>query len=499
MAEGTAPAIESPGWWLARLLKQLRARHTDMQLWDSYYRGKQPLAFASDKFREAFGDRFPAFTSNFCSLVVDGTSERLEVSGFRFGAPENDAKVWEIWQANELDAHSQLAHTEALIKGASYALVEPAVAGGIPTITIEDGLEAIVERNPRRPTERRAGLKAWVDDEGHVLAYVYLPDAIAKYRSRRPMGDRPLMAWPDQDWLTWSVDNFEPWQPQGEDWPLRNALGVVPLVELPNRPRLGRYGQSEVEPIRSNQDAVNKYRCDALIASEFAAFPQRYLLNYETATDPETGRAKEPFRAAIDRLWTVPPPDPDEEGNAGPTPVMGQFAAASLEPYERMITLEVGHISSISRMPYTALLGNPQSVPASAESTKASEAGLIRKLGRSELFLGQGWEAVIRVALLAMESNLAKVPVAETRWVDEETRNEAVRTDAVVKLHQEGIIDDEVAWEMAGLTRAQIDHMRAAKVAAEEAGAEAAPPPNPPGPTLVPAPTGPRMSATAGR
>lgn len=513
------PEEGAPEWVALRLLEQLEARQADYQLWNAYYEGRQPLSFASDKFRDAFGARFPAFTSNFCELVVNGTTERLEVAGFRFGSKDANATVWDdLWQANDLDALSQQAHQEALIKGTAYALVEPRPDG--PVVTIEDACDAIVSCDPRSRRERLAGLKRWIDDSGRLVVYLYLPTEIYKFRSRSKWqpewggwwlpgqgGGPPTPTaipatgatpeWAARGWGMWTAASFEPLVLPGEEWPLPNRLRVVPLVELPNRPRLKLGGQSEIKPIRSNQDAVNKYRCDALIASEFAAFPQRYLLNYEPERDPETGRAREPFRAAIDHLWTVPPPDPDNPD--APEPKIGQFPQASLEPYQSMIHLEVGHIAAISRMPYHELLQSESANPPSAEQTKSSEAGLTRKVGRTQVFLGEGWEELMRVGLLALEHPAAKYRQAETVWVDSETRNEAVRTDAVVKLHGAGIIDDELAWEMAGLTKAQTDALRERK----EAAAAEAPPEPPPGAQpsngaagpaeLVPAPTGPRM------
>lgn len=495
-----APEVGSPQWWLLRLLRKLHGRVADLNRWDAYYRGDQPLAFASSKFRESFGERFPAFSSNFCELVVNGTAERLEVAGFRFGSEAANRAAWDIWQQNDMDANSQLAHQEALIKGMAYALVEPDEGG--PIITIEDGCDAIVATDPKSRKRRLAGLKRWIDDKGQLVVYLYLPDALYKYTTKAKWTDEfsrwyfAPIPWEDgYEFRLWGAAEFVPLEVPGEEWPVPNPLKVVPLIELPNRPRLKLGGQSEIAAIRSNQDAVNKYRTDALIASEFAAFPQRYLLNFEPETDAETGRAKEPFKAAIDRLWTVPPPDPDNPD--APEAKFGQFEAASLEPYVRMIELEVGHIGSISRMPYHELLASPTSVPPSAESIKSSEAGLVRKVGRIETFLGEGWEEVLRTSFLATESPAAKVQGAETVWLDSETRNEAVRTDAVVKLHGAGIIDDELAWEMAGLTRAQIEALRdRLERAAKAAAAEPPPPPPTPG-EVVPAPTGPQMGPYA--
>ena len=178
----TAPA-GSPEWWLARLLARLDARRTDLETFEAYYDGHQPLAFASQKFRDAFGSRFREFSSNFMSLVVDAPGERLEVQGFRFRDAEGDADIWRrIWQENDLDAGSQLAHTEALMKGVAYAIVEPS-PDGTPVVTVEDPLDCVVEVAPKDRRERVAALKRWVDDEGHLVAYLHLPDAVFKYRS----------------------------------------------------------------------------------------------------------------------------------------------------------------------------------------------------------------------------------------------------------------------------------------------------------------------------
>jgi hypothetical protein len=144
-----APA-GSPEWWLARLLARLEARRADLETFEAYYDGHQPLAFASQKFRDAFGTRFREFSSNFCALVVDAPGERLEVQGFRFGDAEGDEDLWRrVWQANDLDAGSQLVHTEALMKGVAYALVEPgtqlAVCAALLTIWQRSGHDDALE------------------------------------------------------------------------------------------------------------------------------------------------------------------------------------------------------------------------------------------------------------------------------------------------------------------------------------------------------------------
>lgn len=424
----------SPAWWIPRLIRRMDARAPAMLAWDAYYRGDQPLAFASSKFREAFGGRFKAFSSNFCALVVDGTRERMEIIGFTFPSKRATQRAWKVWQDNDMDGQSQIAHTEALIKGIAYALVEPSILGASPRITIEDGLDAITESDPRDRRIRRAGLKRWKDDEGHLIVFLYTPGFVWKLRSAAP-------------WISGNTGKIplEPFPEDGEQWPLRNVLGVVPLIPLPNRPRLKPpdAGQSEIDPVMSNQDAINKYRADALVAAEFAAFRQRWVTGLDIPEDPETGKPIEPFKAAVDRLWVVPPPDPEDPNP--PTTQFGEFEATDLAPYQSMIESEVGAMSSISRMPYHYLLGQPQSVPPSGESLKSSEAGLVKKVETAMIHFGEGWEETVRLALLALGEGTARDRMARTEWADPETKNEGVRADASVKLFSAGIISREEA------------------------------------------------------
>jgi hypothetical protein len=60
-------------------------------------------------------------------LVVESSVERLKVQGFRFGKSvfEADDDAWAIWQENDLDAESDMAHTEAVKLGEAYWLVAP--------------------------------------------------------------------------------------------------------------------------------------------------------------------------------------------------------------------------------------------------------------------------------------------------------------------------------------------------------------------------------------
>ncbi len=270
-----------------------------------------------------------------------------------------------------------------------------------------------------------------------------------------------------------------------EPWPLPNPLGVVPVVPLPNRPRLsGRSwsvtgvpvrldGRSEIAAVMSNQDAINKYRADALVASEFAAFRQRWAIGIDIPVDPETGRPIEPFKPAVDRLWTFPRPDPEDPNQAFPQ--VGEFAATDLLPYKLMIETEVGHISSICRIPYHFFLGQPQAIPPSGESLKSSRGrASCARSGASRSTWARAGRRSCACACWPWATPGASIRSAETIWRDPETQNEAVRTDAVLKQFQAGVIDLESAQEQLGYSPEQVRQMRERRQAARARDGSAA-------------------------
>ena len=221
------------------------------------------------------------------------------------------------------------------------------------------------------------------------------------------------------------------------------------------------------------------------------AFPQRWAINIDIPVDPDTGQPIAPFKPGVDNLWAMRRPDPDEVAEYGdkvPSPSFGQFPAADLRPYIEMIREEVGQMASISRTPYHYLLGEPTSVPPSGESLKSSEAPLVKKIGAQAIHFGEGWEETMRVALIAAGQGSKARTDGETIWADPETRNEAARTDSILKQYDAGLLPDEFALEELGYSQQQIERIsgiRAQERADREAEA-AAEPPEPPDPVVEP-------------
>lgn len=428
---GNPDDIGSVGFWLNRLSQRMLTRNGPMQLYMNYYVGNHrfgPLAF---RIKMLMGSYFERINVNYCEKVVDTLVERLEVTGFRTTAgQETDDGAWKIWQRNAMDQEFAKGLRQGAVKSEFSLSVWPNKKGEA-RIRVEDPMLMIVATEPENRRERRAALKRWYDvDYGKWLATLYMPDAIYKFEAYSSPGDPSVQQFWEQEYWT-QLSPWQTWIPRlsaGRDWIVPNDYGVVPVIPFPNKPDLLGVGTSELRNVVPIQDKINKLNFDLLLASEFAAFPQKWITNFNLERDPNTGEIKEPFKIAVDSLVTAPPPEAGE-----PEAKFGEFAAADLKNWITPLDNCLQQIAVISSLPPHVLLGNSGVFP-SGESLRAAETGLTQKARDKQRDDSEPLEEVMRLAAL-MEKNdsLANSDELETIWRDPETRVLAATMDAITK------------------------------------------------------------------
>ncbi|MBA3781192.1 MAG: phage portal protein [Nocardioides sp.] len=406
----------SPEWWMKRLYKQLVDRRPEIDFYNDYYTGNHPLPWVAPQARDEFRRIVQMTRSNYMGLVIDATTERLAIEGFRFGSDATaDEDTWRIYQANNLDADSDMAWLEALICKVSYFHVAPnPKVAETPHIWVEHASQATVEHTPgTNRRHRAASLKVWDDDwtqEIHATLQLEADGGrIYKFRAQRPKsGITPRNP-------QWTERDVRGEQGNGLR---KNPLGVVSMVEVPNNPRLLAGGVSELYDLTDSQDRVNKTLFDRLQTQEFGVDPQKWAKAFPDEDDDGNPNVVEFGR---NRMVTT---------NVAET-AFGNFAVAPLDPYSNAKREDVKDIASRSRTPAQYLLGEMSNV--NGETLKASESGLVSKVRQRMRPFGEAAEETMRIARRAAGLSSDGDSRMETLWKDPQYRTEGERTDAIVK------------------------------------------------------------------
>jgi hypothetical protein len=431
----------SPEWWLGSLERKLLQRQSEMQKMNDYFEGCGPLPFVTrahlPKIRNEFRQMLEDSRANFMGLVVDATKQRLRVDGFRLSASSDEAAdqaSWATWQANQMDSESQIAFTEALVKGMSYLSVWlPPDGSEFASIAVEDPLQTIVGYEPG--TRRRAAaLKVWKDEwTGTDRANVYLPSGIFKFEAAGSeiggatvSGNESTFGGPTTPvQRTSGLPSAPRWKPlPAPDDFVENPLGVVPIVALRNRPRLLHEGESEISSVYRIQDQINGFLFLLALAGYMGAHRQRWAIGIPLYD--EDNKALEPFDVAVDKLWAT----------ENPNAKFGDFEQTSLDGYLKAIDQKVQHIAITTFTPKHFLL--PEGQEPSGDAIKGAEAGLVKKVQDKQVTFGEGLEEAMRLA--RRFEGEGDTPVdSEILWADAQIRTEAEVTDAAIKRFQVGL------------------------------------------------------------
>lgn len=438
---------------LEKLVDELAKRQNDtdrgygVDTLTKAYDGDFRLHYASSDFREFFADRYTRFSDNWCGIVADAPHERLEVTGIRLPDEKSgDKSLWAAWLRNDADALSDLAFLDAIVAKRSYALVwgnEDDEA----SITWEHPSQAIVGYDPETRA-RRAGAKVWADDD-FEFATLYLPDEVWKFQRARVRSSLDLP--------THLTDGA--WELRAEGV-IDNPLGKVPLVEIPNRPRLMGEPHSDITAALAMQHAVNLFWAEMFAVADEATLGQRILIGGEMPKVPilnESGEivGERPIdlkKLRRDNLLWI-------EGD-GSNIKPWQWDAAKLDVFTNVIEIMVGHIAAQTRTPAHYLLIGGTIANVSGDAMKALETGLVKRTEEKTQHFGRGVRDVFELVALAEgdRGKAASVRSAKVLWKDIENRSDAQRADALAKKKEIGY-PLRYLLEQDGLPPAEIDRV----------------------------------------
>jgi hypothetical protein len=256
-------------------------------------------------------------------------------------------------------------------------------------------------------------------------------------------------------------EELKRWRPRemgDEPNPQPNPMGVVPMVELPNRPMLADDPLSDVSGVVAMQDAINLLWAQLFTASDYASFPQRIVLGAERPMIPVLNSAGEVVgerpvdieKFAVDRVLFF----------TGDDVKVAEWTSANLDAYTSVIEVAVGHIAAQTRTPQHYLIGKMANL--SGDALIAAETGLVKRVEEKQLWYGQALREMFALIALA-QGNQAKgkaLRAGQVLWADTESRSQSQLADALLKLKQIGFPFEFLALRY-GLTPAEVTDLLA--------------------------------------
>lgn len=373
-----------------------------------YYEGEQLLVFGIELFRSIFGDSFDKFHSNWCEVVVDALTDRLEVEGIILENEEQQSEtsqsIWNVFRNNDIDEQQEDLHEGFAVEGRAYAIVwpDPELQARIDFQPAQNVIIRYSDDDWRLPV---AAIKRWITADGDIRVTVYTPEAVYKFHEGRetptPTVVRSQTAGTGPG--AWSLQEL---RFPNEPWPLPNPMGIVPVVEFNNRKG------SELKNMIPLQDAINYLAVTSLGASAYAAFPQ-WVMN-TSATQPTGG-----WKNLPGQVWQIPN-ILDSDGKALPFH-MGQFQPGSVTQYRDLVEMFLQHAALTSKTPVRMFFqsdrGGRGDAP-SGDSLIIDDEPLLDKVEKRQQRLGNAWMRVAKLVALAANITTVDEFRGETLWKD---------------------------------------------------------------------------------
>jgi hypothetical protein len=256
---------------------------------------------------------------------------------------------------------------------------------------------------------RVAALRRWQEGE-RVCANLYRPDGIFKFVASDGAAQQGQ----------WSRR-----QVPGEEWPLFNPYGVVPVVEIPVNRKLkpGAFGYARGEYAHSVGllDRINLLTFLGLVVALWMGFPLRGLIGDKILRDDD-GNTIPPFENKPDSVVQIEDPQAKTF----------EFQAADRKNLS--IFAELDQLAVVTKTPrhYFPLEQGMSNL--SAEAIMASEGAMHAANTSHKASTGEGFEETLRVAGRMLPDAVDLSPRAELMWHDHQARSLAERGDAASKL-----------------------------------------------------------------
>ena len=306
---------------LEKAFEALNAKQKPYNKLFAYYEGDQPLSYmSSSRMSKIFDGLDGYFSQNWCSVVIDAVRDRINLR--KIEVKGSAAATWkEIWESSQLELESDEVHEAELIAGEAFIICWKNNEGKMEAY-FNDPRMCHVFYDPEFPRKKSFAAKWYVDDDGKMRLTLYYAAQLEYYISKGLAKNAT------------KASAFIKLDIAGEENPAANPFTEVPVFHF----RKSKQIRSDLKNVVPIQNSVNKLVTDMMVAAEFGAFKQRYVIS--------NAEVQGKLKNSPDEIWDLPAGD-----GVGQQTQAGQFDATPLSNYLEGIEKQVVAISSITRTP----------------------------------------------------------------------------------------------------------------------------------------------------
>ncbi len=393
----------------------LLAKATEYSMFWAYYDGNHPQVYTNKRLAEIFRNIDVSFSENWSAVIVDALDDRVNLDAVRVKGQRAQKKMDLLWNELSLANESESVHLAAMVCGESFLIVWPD-AEKRPSAYFNDPRLCHVFYEPTAPRVKRMGAKWWYDGKVMRLT-LYYPDKLIYYKAAK--GGRKVDAKTKWEKVETAV----------------NPYGVVPIFHFKATQR----GKSDLKDVVPIQIGINKLVNDMMVAAEYGAFKQRWVISQAEKLDA--------LKNAPNEIWEIPAGD-----GAGQQTQVGEFQGTDLMAYIRGLDHFSATLAAITRTPKHFFFRTSANV--SGEALLTMEAPLTRKAGKRINSFTPEWQAafafLLRLSgtrvmkgditpLFEPVASLQPLTMAKIRQV-----NTSAGVPLVTQLRGEGWSDDEI-------------------------------------------------------
>jgi len=405
---------------LKRAYEALSGKQAHCNTYWSYYDGVHPMVYSAERLRQVFGSELTKFSENWCAVVIDSEIERIELREITVSKNETaTSRLAELMESTGLGLDAEDIHKASLVCGEAFLFIWREEAEEVEAYYNDPRLAHAFydEENPRKMS---FAAKWWVGSDGKRYLNLYYPDHFEYYVSQGKSEDVN------------AATSFMATEEGRAD----NPKGKIPVFHFRTERRTIK---SELVNVIEPQDAINKLFADMMVAAEFAAFLQRWVISNADLKK---------LKSAPNEIWKIPASDGAEQNTE-----VGEFSAVELKNFLDAMDKLANTIAVITRTPKHYVFS--QSGDPSGEALIAMEAPLNKKAaGHIKRWL-ETWRAA--AAFLLELDGAGEIKQSEIMPVFARPETVQPRTTAeIVEINVRSGIPLRLALRREGWTDAEI-------------------------------------------